>query len=100
MVTRPLLLRLSLSHWRYTLRLGGVPPIVCLLAVLCAHDPIPAVGRSRARARHRITYYVGTGRRIILLTVFAKGQRRERAELERARRTMLRCIEQGHTAQD
>lgn len=52
------------------------------------------------RQRMRISYYITTGRRIILLTVFSKTQRRERAEIERAERAMERCIEEGHTAEE
>lgn len=48
----------------------------------------------------RITYYIATGRRIILMTVFHKQKRRERAEVERAVRTMERCIAEGHTVED
>ena len=48
----------------------------------------------------RITYYIATGRRIILLTVFRKQKRREPAELERAMRAMERCVSDGHTAED
>lgn len=48
----------------------------------------------------RVTYYIATGRRIILLTVFPKARPRERREVERARRAMARCIEEGHTADD
>lgn len=48
----------------------------------------------------RITYYIATGRRVVLLTVFHKQRRRERAEIERAVRAMDRCIEHGHTAED
>ena len=48
--------------------------------------------------RQRISYYIVTGRRIILLTVFAKTAPRESREVGRARAAMLRCIEQGHTA--
>jgi hypothetical protein len=44
----------------------------------------------------RITYYIATGRRIILLTVFRKQRRRERAEIDRAVRAMDRCIAEGH----
>ena len=36
----------------------------------------------------RVTYWIAPGRRIILLTVFAKTQRRERAEVDRARRAL------------
>jgi len=48
----------------------------------------------------RITYWIATGRRIILLTVFRKQRMRERAEVERARRAMERCIAEGHTADE
>jgi hypothetical protein len=48
----------------------------------------------------RVTYWIAPGRRIILLTVFPKTQRRERAEVERAKRAMERCVREGHTAED
>ena len=48
----------------------------------------------------RVTYWIAAGRRIILLTVFAKTRRRERAEVERAKRAMERCIREQHTASD
>jgi hypothetical protein len=47
----------------------------------------------------RVTYWIAPGRRVILLTVFAKTQRRERAEVDRARRAMERCIREAHTTQ-
>lgn len=46
----------------------------------------------------RLTYWIATGRRIIVLTVFVKTQRRERAEIRRARQAMQRCMAEGHTA--
>ncbi|HEV2250024.1 MAG TPA: type II toxin-antitoxin system RelE/ParE family toxin [Candidatus Limnocylindria bacterium] len=52
------------------------------------------------RERRRITYYVARGRRQILLTVFAKQQDREAREIDRAERAMMRCIEQGHEAEE
>ena len=48
----------------------------------------------------RIAYYVATGRRIILLTVFKKQRRRERAEIDRAEQAMRRCIEEKHEPED
>jgi hypothetical protein len=48
----------------------------------------------------RVTYWIATGRRIILLTVFRKQRMREAAEVERARRAMARWIEEGHTADE
>ncbi|MEU0071215.1 type II toxin-antitoxin system RelE/ParE family toxin [Streptomyces sp. NPDC006332] len=50
--------------------------------------------------RVRITYWTATGRRIIMLTVFAKTRMREFAEVERARQAMKRCQAEGHTADE
>ena len=52
------------------------------------------------RRQTRITYYIVTGRRIVLLTVFAKTRPRERTEIERAWRVMQTCMAEGHTAED
>ncbi|HET9092199.1 MAG TPA: type II toxin-antitoxin system RelE/ParE family toxin [Acidimicrobiales bacterium] len=52
------------------------------------------------RQQTRITYYIATGRRIVLLTVFAKTRQRERLEIQRAWRSMQTCITEGHTAED
>jgi hypothetical protein len=52
------------------------------------------------RERVRVTYYIASGRRIILLTVFRKTQRQERAEIQRALAAMQKCIAEGHTAED
>jgi hypothetical protein len=48
----------------------------------------------------RITYWIASGRRIILLTVFVKTKRREHREVERAKRAIDRCIAEGHTAEE
>ncbi len=48
----------------------------------------------------RITYWIAPGRRIILLTVFAKSRRRERRQIERAKRAMERCMAEGHRVED
>lgn len=48
----------------------------------------------------RITYYIAPGRRIILLTVFAKTRPREAQEVKRAERAMERCIVEAHTTED
>ena len=48
--------------------------------------------------RVRITYWVGSGRRIIMLTVFTKTRTRETAEVERAAVAMARCQAEAHTA--
>ena len=48
----------------------------------------------------RISYYIATGRIIVLLTVFTKTRSRERAEIDRARRAMQRCITDGHLSEE
>jgi len=48
----------------------------------------------------RVTYWIASGRRIVSLTVFAKTRMRETGEIERARRTMARCIADEHTVED
>ncbi len=55
-------------------------------------------------ARHALTQrfrvHAPTGRRIVLLTVFHKQRMNERTEINRARATMARCIDEGHTAEE
>ncbi len=46
----------------------------------------------------RVTCWIAPGRRIILLTVFSKTRRQERAEISRARTAMDRCMTEQHTA--
>jgi phage-related protein len=48
----------------------------------------------------RITYWIASGRRIVLLTVFVKTRMRETQEVERAKRALARCIEQEHTVEE
>jgi hypothetical protein len=50
--------------------------------------------------RWRITYFIASGRRIVLLTVFPKAARRERNEIERARLAMARCLAEAHTVDE
>ena len=50
--------------------------------------------------QYRIAYYIASGRRIVLLTVFHKAEQQAPAEVERARQAMARCIAEGHTAED
>ncbi len=52
------------------------------------------------RVAWRITYFFATGRRIVLLTVFHKQRQNERAEVQRARWAMTRCVAEGHTAEE
>jgi hypothetical protein len=48
----------------------------------------------------RVSYWIAPVRRIILLTVFRKQRRQERAEVERAYKAMQRCIEESHVAEE
>lgn len=43
-----------------------------------------------AGEHRRVTYYVASGRRVILLTVFRKTRQRERGEVQRAEEAMTR----------
>ncbi|APA99777.1 type II toxin-antitoxin system RelE/ParE family toxin [Nocardia seriolae] len=53
-----------------------------------------------ARDAVRITYWIASGRRIILLTVFRKQRMRETAEVDRAVQVMDRCIAEAHTVEE
>lgn len=48
----------------------------------------------------RITYWIRSGRRIILLTVFTKGRAREVGEIARGRRAYARCVAEEHTVEE
>jgi hypothetical protein len=48
----------------------------------------------------RVTYWIAPGRRIVLLTVFAKTRMREVGEVERARRALARCLAEEHRVED
>lgn len=48
----------------------------------------------------RITYWIASDRRIILLTVFVKTRQRERREVDRARRASERCVAEQHTLEE
>ncbi len=48
----------------------------------------------------RVTYWIASGRRIVLLTVFVKSRMRETAEVERARRAMARCMAEEHEVEN
>ena len=48
----------------------------------------------------RITYWIASGRRIVLLTVFVKTRMREEREADRARRALARCMAAEHTAEE
>ncbi|MEH0933760.1 type II toxin-antitoxin system RelE/ParE family toxin [Micromonospora psammae] len=44
----------------------------------------------------RVTYWIASDRRIIMLTVFRKTRMREDREVERARRALDRCVAERH----
>jgi hypothetical protein len=48
----------------------------------------------------RVTYWIASGRRIVLLTVFVKTRMRESAEVDRARRALARCMAEAHEVED
>lgn len=48
----------------------------------------------------RVTYWIASGRRIVLLTAFVKTRMREASEVERARRAMARCMAEEHSVED
>jgi hypothetical protein len=48
----------------------------------------------------RITYWIASGRRIVLLTVFVMTKPWERREVDRARRAYQRCVDERHTAEE
>ena len=52
------------------------------------------------RQQTRITYYIATGRRIVLLTVFVKTRQREHLGAQREWRAMQTCIAECHTMED
>ncbi len=52
------------------------------------------------RGAVRITYWIATDRRIILLTVFHKTRMRDEREIDRARRALARCIDEAHEVVD
>jgi hypothetical protein len=44
----------------------------------------------------RITYWIASDKRIILLTAFHKTRMRDEREIDRARRALARCIDEAH----
>jgi phage-related protein len=48
----------------------------------------------------RVTYWIASRRRVILLTVFRKTRLREAREIERARRALARCADERHEVEE
>ncbi len=51
------------------------------------------------RQAARITYFIASGRRIILLTALVKSRMREGREIDRARRALAKCLAEKHTTE-
>lgn len=52
------------------------------------------------RSAVRVAYWIASGRRIVLLTVFTKSRMREAQQVERARRALARCVAAEHAAEE
>ncbi|WP_007510186.1 type II toxin-antitoxin system RelE/ParE family toxin [Pseudofrankia saprophytica] len=48
----------------------------------------------------RVTYWLAPGQQAVLLTVLTKTQMRERGQVDRAKRTLARCLAERHTADE
>jgi hypothetical protein len=48
----------------------------------------------------RITYWIASDKRIILLTVFHKTRMRDEREVARARRALARCVDEAHDVEE
>lgn len=96
---------------------SGVAPLVTMLHSAPPLLSVPAVrhglshpsssmassgscGSTWGRDAVRVTYWIASGRRIILLTVFRKTRMRENREVERARRALARCQAEAHTVDE
>ncbi|MEU0553513.1 type II toxin-antitoxin system RelE/ParE family toxin [Dactylosporangium sp. NPDC006015] len=70
------------------------------------HPHSPLDGKLRELRFHlerdavRITYWIASGERIILLTVFRKTRDRETSEVKRAQRALARCVAEMHTVEE
>lgn len=48
----------------------------------------------------RVTYWIASDKRIILLTVFHKTRMRDDREVDRARRALARCVDEAHRVEE
>lgn len=98
----------EVARWRDNLpvaKKAKVDAVIDLLAEMGERLPFPYQsqldGKLRelrvqyAKEKDRVTYYPAKRRRMVLLTVFRKQQRKETAEIARAKRAML-----AHTEAD
>lgn len=57
--------------------------------------------RFHLAGRHtRVTYWISSERRIVLLTVFVKTRQRETGAVDRARRALATCLAEGHVGKE
>jgi hypothetical protein len=47
-----------------------------------------------------VTYWIASGRRIVLLTMFVKTRMRHTRDIDRAQRALQRCIAAAHIADE
>ncbi|GIM99351.1 hypothetical protein Pve01_10100 [Planomonospora venezuelensis] len=100
----------EVREWLESLPADSFAKVVFYVELLAAEGPLlgepytkQLSGKLRELRFHlnelamRITYWIAPHRRIVLLTVFHKTRTRDDREVARARRAMLRCIEQAHT---
>jgi hypothetical protein len=96
--------------WLKNLATGQFAAAAFHIDLLAAHGPLlgePHTRQLDGKLRElrfyldglpvRVTYWIASGRRIVLLTVFHKTRMREEREVQRARRAMRRCIAEQHT---
>lgn len=48
----------------------------------------------------RVTYWIASDSRIIMLTVFHKTRMRDEREVDRARRALARCVDEAHRVEE
>lgn len=103
----------EVQDWLRTLDEGAVNHVAFYIDLLAERGPLlgePHTRQLDGKLRElrfwlgsqptRISYWIATGRRIILMTVWHKTRMRETGEVERARRALQRCQEEQHTADE
>jgi hypothetical protein len=103
----------EVEEWLFSLNLAEFGHVAFYIDLLADRGPLLGEPYSRqltgklrelrfyvGRDQRRISYYLAGDQRAILLTVFRKERRHERAEIERARRAMERCVREEHTAEE
>jgi hypothetical protein len=68
--------------------------------MLKVSPPVTCVASVRGGQAIRGTYWIASGRRIVLLTVFGKTRMRQTREIDRAQRALRQGIAAEYTADD